>query len=79
MQEKIKNNSTAIAVLLIWLFAQFICLMMSKENNYSKSQFYPFTEQHFKYAYDFTEFLIYGIGPIILFVAYKLISKNEKA
>jgi hypothetical protein len=78
MKKIIKENGTIIAILIGWLFVQFICLMSSKNSVYSdKSIFYPFTSKSLNYSYDITEFLVYGVTPIVIFVIIKLIN-NEK-
>lgn len=76
MKSFIKENGVVISILLIWLFVHFVCLMLAKDMYYSKDIFYPFTENSLRYSYDITEFLVYGLTPIVIFVIIKLI-RNE--
>jgi hypothetical protein len=76
MKSFIKENGVVISILLIWLFVHFVCLMLAKDMYYSKDIFYPFTENSLRYSYDITEFLVYGLTPIVIFVITKLI-RNE--
>ncbi len=76
MKSFIKENGVVISILLIWLFVHFACLMLAKDMYYSKDIFYPFTENSLRYSYDITEFLVYGLTPIVIFVIFKLI-RNE--
>ena len=77
MKKILKENGIAISILIFWLFVNFICLMLAKDMYYSKDIFYPFTENKLIYSYDITEFLVYGVTPIVIFVIIKLIN-NEK-
>jgi hypothetical protein len=77
MKKLIYENRVILAILLAWMFINFICLMLAKDLYYSKDVFFPFTENSLKYSYDITEFIVYGISPIVLFVIIKLIN-NEK-
>ena len=73
MRTFIKGNGIVISVLLMWLFVHFICLMLAKDMYYSKDIFYPFTENSLIYSYDITEFLVYGVSPIVIFIILKII------
>ena len=79
MDKFIKENGIALGVLTFWIFIHFICLMMAKENAYydAKDNFYPFTELKLTYAYDITEFLVYGTGPFVVFIIIKLINYEK--
>lgn len=78
MNKIIKENGVVIGILIFWLFVNFICLMMAKDMYYSKDIFYPFTENKLTYSYDITEFLVYGVSPIVVFVVIKLVNNDEK-
>ena len=78
MKKIINENGIAISILISWLFINFICLKLAQLSYYSKERFFPFTESSLKHSYDLTEFLVYGVTPIIIFVIIKIIS-NEKS
>ncbi len=86
MKSFIKTNGISISILMIWFFVNLICLVMSSNSDSSKDYFFPFelrensiTENYeFSLTYDFTEFLVYGISPILVFVVLKLISNDKK-
>jgi hypothetical protein len=68
-----------LGILLFWLFINFICLMLGKEGGngldeylYAKDNFFPFTDLKLLYAYDISEFVVYGVSPIIVFTIIKL-------
>ena len=73
MKNFLKENGIAISILIFWLFVNFICLMLAKDMYYSKDIFYPFTENKLIYSYDITEFLVYGVTPIVIFIILKII------
>jgi hypothetical protein len=79
MNKIIKENGIAISILIFWFFLNFIGLVMADDAYYyAKDVFYPFTQKKFIYAYDITEFLVYGVTPIVVFIMIKLIL-NEKS
>ncbi|MFM1947026.1 MAG: hypothetical protein RL207_1309 [Bacteroidota bacterium] len=79
MNRLIKENGVVLGFLVFWGFINFICLMMAKENAYyAKENFFPFSELKLKYAYDITEFLIYGVSPFVVFLIIKLIQNEKK-
>ena len=77
MNKLMKENGTVLGILLLWLFIHFILLMVGGVDNTNTESFYPFSERNLKNSYDITEFLVYGVGPIVLFIIIKLV-KNEK-
>lgn len=79
MEKFIKENGIVLGFLVSWAFINFICLMVAKENAYyAKDNLFPFTELKLKYAYDITEFLIYGISPFVVFLIIKLVQNEKK-
>lgn len=79
MNKLIKENGVVLGFLVLWGFINFICLMIAKENAYyAKDNFFPFTELKLKYAYDITEFLIYGVSPFVVFLIIKLMQHEQK-
>ena len=79
MKKLIKENGVVLGFLVFWGFINFICLMMAKENAYyAKDNLFPFTELKLKYAYDITEFLIYGVSPFVVFLIIKLMQNEKK-
>jgi hypothetical protein len=87
MIQLIKRNRLIIGVLILWFFLNCIFLLFSNGNNDAKNYFYPFeeypeifleqNENPFGYTYDLSEFMIYAISPIVLFIVINLII-NEK-
>jgi hypothetical protein len=78
MKKIIKENGIVLAILFGWLFVNFNFLILGEGENYSKAEFYPFTEHTLLYSFDITEFIVYGITPIILFLVIKLIIYGKK-
>ncbi len=77
MKKFINLYGKVIAALLFWLFVQFVCFISSPEHNTHRDKLYPFTKYSFNETYDFTEFIIYGFGPIILFVGFLLLKNSN--
>lgn len=80
MEKLIKENRVAIGLLIIWAFINLILLMLSNPvyENESREHLFPFTELEFTTAYDITEFVIYGVGPAIIFIVLKLMNDEKK-
>lgn len=79
MNRLIKENGVVLGFLVLWGFINFICLMVAKEDaSYAKDNLFPFTELKLKYAYDITEFLIYGVSPFVVFLIIKLMQHEQK-
>jgi len=77
MNKIVKENGIVIGILIFWLFVNFIILMLSKSSEYSKEVLYPFTDNEITNTYDSSEFLVYGVTPVILFVILQLISYEK--
>jgi hypothetical protein len=79
MNKLIKENGVVLGFLVLWVFTNFICLMMAKKDAiYAKDNFFPFTQLKLKYSYDISEFLVYGVSPVVLFIIIKLIQNEKK-
>ncbi len=87
MRSYLKINGIAISILLIWFFINLICLILCKNSELGKDYFFPFNmsidsesgNSDFSKTYDFSEFLIYGISPVLLFLILKIISNDKQA
>jgi len=66
------------AIYLIWVFINFVLLLISgnlSENYSFDSDFFPFHNGHLKFRlddFDYSEFIIYALTPIIIYVFIKL-------
>jgi hypothetical protein len=79
MEKFIKEHKKVIAILLIWLFIQLIFLLTSNSSGpKSRSNFYPFSDYPYHEIYDLSEFLVYGLGPIIIIIASTIFFNEEK-
>jgi len=63
------------AIYIVWVFVHFAFLLMA--NPYREHYFYPFKGFDSRH-YDYSEFLIYSIAPIIIFLVIKLWIKKDK-
>lgn len=83
MNDLINKNRKFIAIYLLWFFIHLVFLFLS-DKEYSE-YFWPFEAHGYlsgyvgslNHAYDFSEFLVYAIGPFILVSAYLIISKKN--
>ena len=78
-----------MAICSLWLFLNIIIYFMSTPIKNAKSILYPFgitydyaNDKNYKWygitdVYDFTELLVYGISPFVLFAIYRLFLKKE--
>ncbi len=74
MKELFKRQRRLIALYAVWFFIHLVFLFSSdKRDSYN---FWPF-EGGLKWAYDFSEFLVYAIGPGILIFAYLMFKKRD--
>jgi len=80
MEKLIKENRVAIGLLIIWAFINLILFMLSNpvSENEARENLFPFTELEFTASYDITEFVIYGVGPAIIFIVLKLMNDEKK-
>ncbi len=78
-QENFKNKK-ALAILLGWFLIHFVLLIstLGDESINSKRVFWPFdNDPTLATDYDFIEFFIYGLIPLITFFIYIFISKEN--
>jgi len=76
-KEFIENNKVFIGIYLIWFLLHIIFLLTSPVRSYSRSEFWPFGDGDMKY-YDITEFLLYTIAPIIIYLIYYFLKDDIK-
>ena len=74
MKNFLNKNKVPIVILLFWLFVHFFLLLLAEG---SKSEFFPFSESSLRDSYDITEFVVYGITPILIFVGIKILNNEE--
>ena len=80
MKELLKKQRQLVAVYAVWFFINLVVLFMSfveKGDDYCKRKFWPFDACDLTKSYDFSEFLVYAIGPAILIFAYLMFTKKE--
>lgn len=88
MKRLTKKERIFMAISSLWLFLNVIIYFMSTPIKNAKSILYPFERDYWSEhyplnfsninVYDFTELLIYGISPFVLFAIYKLFLKKEQ-
>ena len=65
---------------ILWTFMHLIFLVLGWNGEYHE-EFWPFSDDNYKNtinkAYDFSEFLVYVFGPIVLLVAFSFISSGN--
>ena len=79
MKELLQKQRQLIAVYAVWFFMHLVFLFLS-DKEWSGS-FWPFESGNdygeLTHAYDFSEFLVYAIGPAILIFAYLMFTKKD--
>lgn len=79
MKELLQKQRQLIAVYTVWFFMHLVFLFLS-DKSYSEN-FWPFQGNPYfgalTRAYDFSEFLVYAIGPAILIFAYLMFTKKD--
>ncbi len=81
MKDLINKYKKEIAIYSVWLFVNLVVLVMAIQDPGlwgCPQQFYPFTDCKLVWAYDYTEFLVYGIGPALLLVVYLIFKDSVK-
>lgn len=72
--EKIKKqydiSNKQVGVYLIWVFIHLLFWLFNGDYD-SGDRFWPFAKDDLRY-YDFTEFFVYTVTPIVFFVVRKL-------
>jgi hypothetical protein len=78
----INNSKKVVGFYLIWFLIHLILLLLNwNTNNYANERFWPFSAPFELEYYDFSEFILYTIVPIILLVIVNLFldTKESKA
>lgn len=76
MKELLKKQRQLVAIYIVWFFLNLVVLFMSDKE--WASEFWPFADDTaLLKAYDFSEFLVYAIGPAILIFAYLMFTKKD--
>ena len=68
------------AVYLGWVFLNFILLITTKKPFRFNKDFYPFDWRGLRFdssVYDYSEFLIYSLSPIVIYLIYWLWKKKD--
>jgi uncharacterized BrkB/YihY/UPF0761 family membrane protein len=76
-KEFIENNKVFTVIYLIWMLLHLIFLLTSPSYGPSQQEFWPFGDNRMKY-YDYTEFLLYSIAPVILYLIYYFLKDDIK-
>jgi len=79
-----KPGNKVIAIYLIWVLIHFLLFLFrtSYAISYGPPRFYPFTKIYhwdtfFDYNfYDYTEFMVYSIAPILIYYAITFWNKK---
>lgn len=90
MKEFIEKNRTKVILFSIWVFINFVCLMVSDKR--TSDLFFPFQDNKaitilrnggsnksgsVLHAYDFSEFAVYTLFPLFLIFIYQLLFKPK--
>ena len=76
MKELLKKQRQLVAIYIVWFFLNLVVLFMSDKE--WASEFWPLADNTaLLKAYDFSEFLVYAIGPAILIFAYLMFTKKD--
>lgn len=75
MKELLQKQRQLLAIYLVWLFLNTVVWALS--DGFWSEKFWPFGGEALLQSYDFSEFLVYGIGPAILILAYLMFSKKD--
>ena len=80
IKEFIKTHKTFFALWSVLMLINFALWAMHGSKK-QKSFFYPFEGSDYGYkigpAWDLPEVLIYGIGPLLLFIIYQTVIKEK--
>jgi len=83
MLKSLLKNKRLLGFYTIWFTIHFIILVVSWTQTDlflergSKGEFWPLTDHNILSTYDFTEFLIYTITPVLIIVAITLINTKQ--
>jgi hypothetical protein len=78
MKELDRRKRQLVAVYLLWVFINIIAWTMSDGED--SSTFWPENGANLtgEYgSYDFSEFLVYAVGPLVIFIVYSIYSGKE--
>jgi hypothetical protein len=79
MKELLQKQRQLIAVYVVWFFMHLVFLFLSDKSR--SENFWPFQGGRYSgaltCAYDFSEFLVYAIGPAVLIFAYLMFTKKD--
>ncbi|HOZ78877.1 MAG TPA: hypothetical protein PLY34_12855 [Ferruginibacter sp.] len=78
MQNFSKSERIAAALYFIWFFVQ-LGLFFYSDQSPDNVLFWPFTsaDKSMIVTYDVTEFAVYTAGPLVLFIAYRIMSGKD--
>lgn len=72
-------SSKLIGVYILWITIHFILLVVDRKYEYANNYFIPFSKQdeNFTSYYDLSEFTVYTLVPIFLYLSYYFIHKKD--
>ena len=73
--ELLKKLRVFIAIYAVWIFINLLVLFLSDGN---KDHFWPFCDNELLDSYDFSEFIVYVFGPLLVVFVFAMSSKKEK-
>ncbi len=83
MKDFIDKNRIAVAIYLIWGFINTSILMLS-DGSSANMYFYPFqgsfasgTDFPILHVYDISEYFVFMISPLLIFVVYRLLNPKK--
>lgn len=77
MKEFIHENKIVLAGWCLWILINF-AMWASPGMDYEKDSFYPSSpDVSISKAWNMPEVLIYGIGPLVLFIILKTVIKKD--
>ena len=83
MNDLITTQRKLIAVYAVWFFIHLVFLFLSDKSGAeyfwplnSESPYWDMGSDKLMHAYDFSEFLVYAVGPAVLILAYLLFTKK---
>jgi len=77
-----RKDIITVQIYIVWIIIQ-INLWGFGYNEYARRNFFPFGNykwNNFRYMlgyYDMSEFIVYAVVPVLLFIAYKFIRTNK--
>ena len=82
MKDLFKKQRQFISIYAIWFFLNLVCLFIgfTKDSDSYRDEFWPFTDSRYATlakSYDLSEFLVYAIGPLVIWFAYINFTKDD--